>query len=324
MGKLNIAHHKSYHPYRRDNIERVRRDEEAARLQQLKDEGKLLMAVSLLPTTAFDLVSGQASRWLQDSEARLDVLRKRSSASRRRRDPSPGEQFGQPAEEATPDELTTPEGHINFFSTAGVSQTSSLPAEVERKISEREAEQGVALAPNPKDIRPWYMAVPAQPESPKSPGDPESSAIGSNSTLRRKARDTHQKVLDDPLTAIRAQLRQRDSSSQATQPLPSTDQRSHRGKRNTAEEPLRVARLSREAVERARAEALIRARNERVRSDAGSSMGADTPRSSYGYGDVYNRLETQEAGFRRKSRGHHWRNEDYSGRSQSSNTHDNR
>ena len=28
MGKLNIAHHKSYHPYRRDNIERVRRDEE--------------------------------------------------------------------------------------------------------------------------------------------------------------------------------------------------------------------------------------------------------------------------------------------------------
>lgn len=51
MGKLNIAHHKSYHPYRRDNIERVRRDEEAARLQQLKDEGKLLMAVSPLPTT---------------------------------------------------------------------------------------------------------------------------------------------------------------------------------------------------------------------------------------------------------------------------------
>lgn len=47
MGKLNIAHHKSYHPYRRDNIERVRRDEEAARLQQLKDEGKLMMAVGL-------------------------------------------------------------------------------------------------------------------------------------------------------------------------------------------------------------------------------------------------------------------------------------
>lgn len=28
---LNIAHHKSYHPYKRENIERVRRDEEAAR-----------------------------------------------------------------------------------------------------------------------------------------------------------------------------------------------------------------------------------------------------------------------------------------------------
>jgi hypothetical protein len=32
MGKLNIAHHKSYHPYRLDNIERVSRDEAAAKL----------------------------------------------------------------------------------------------------------------------------------------------------------------------------------------------------------------------------------------------------------------------------------------------------
>ena len=48
MGKLNIAHHKSYHPYRRDNIERVRRDEEEARLKEAQAEGKMLLAVSLL------------------------------------------------------------------------------------------------------------------------------------------------------------------------------------------------------------------------------------------------------------------------------------
>ena len=45
MGKLNIAHHKSYHPYRRDNIERVRKDEEEARLKEAATEGRMLLAV---------------------------------------------------------------------------------------------------------------------------------------------------------------------------------------------------------------------------------------------------------------------------------------
>lgn len=47
MGKLNIAHHKSYHPYRSDNIARVRRDEEEARLKEQVDEGRMLLAVSI-------------------------------------------------------------------------------------------------------------------------------------------------------------------------------------------------------------------------------------------------------------------------------------
>ena len=46
MGKLNIAHHKSYHPYRRDNIERVRKDEEEALLKEAAAEGRMLLAVS--------------------------------------------------------------------------------------------------------------------------------------------------------------------------------------------------------------------------------------------------------------------------------------
>jgi len=45
MGKLNIAHHKSYHPYRRDNIERVRRDEEEAQLKEAAQDGKIMLAV---------------------------------------------------------------------------------------------------------------------------------------------------------------------------------------------------------------------------------------------------------------------------------------
>ncbi len=45
MGKLNIAHHKSYHPYRRDNIERVRKDEQEARSNEVIQEGKMMLAV---------------------------------------------------------------------------------------------------------------------------------------------------------------------------------------------------------------------------------------------------------------------------------------
>ena len=45
MGKLNIAHHKSYHPYRRDNIERVRKDEEEARRKEENEDGRMMLAV---------------------------------------------------------------------------------------------------------------------------------------------------------------------------------------------------------------------------------------------------------------------------------------
>lgn len=57
MGKLNIAHHKSYHPYRRDNIERVRKDEEEAAQKEAEAEGRVVLA---------------------DAEARLDLLRERA------------------------------------------------------------------------------------------------------------------------------------------------------------------------------------------------------------------------------------------------------
>ena len=46
MGKLNIAHHKSYHPYRADNIARVRKDEEEAKEKEAREEGRMMLAVS--------------------------------------------------------------------------------------------------------------------------------------------------------------------------------------------------------------------------------------------------------------------------------------
>jgi len=52
MGKLNIAHHKSYHPYRLDNIDRVRRDEAAAKRKQTEDTDRAFVAVRYFSSLA--------------------------------------------------------------------------------------------------------------------------------------------------------------------------------------------------------------------------------------------------------------------------------
>lgn len=97
MGKLNIAHHKSYHPYRRDNIERVRRDEEEAQLQEAKEEGRVALA---------------------DSEARIDLLRERSGVAAKK---GKGKDKSKDVDEDVPTRaeggsgLAGNGGHINFF-----------------------------------------------------------------------------------------------------------------------------------------------------------------------------------------------------------------
>ena len=41
-----MAHHKSYHPYRRDNIERVRKEKEEARRKEESEDSRMMLAVS--------------------------------------------------------------------------------------------------------------------------------------------------------------------------------------------------------------------------------------------------------------------------------------
>ena len=63
MGKLNIAHHKSYHPYRLDNVERVRRDEAAAQRKQIEDTDRALVAVRpLSPPATLDSLKSSPGR----------------------------------------------------------------------------------------------------------------------------------------------------------------------------------------------------------------------------------------------------------------------
>src|ERR1700733_9947903 len=77
MGKLNIAHHKSYHPYRRDNIEKGRRDEEEARQKEAQEEGRMQLAV----IQSSRLLTNISNAIHQDSEARIVLLRDRAGVS---------------------------------------------------------------------------------------------------------------------------------------------------------------------------------------------------------------------------------------------------
>lgn len=65
-------------------------------------------------------------------------------------------------------------------------------------------------------------------------------------------------------------------------------------------DPLRTARLAREASERARAEALIAAKRQEM--DGGASSVASTPRTDVGsYSDQYYREDVREAHRKRES-----------------------
>jgi hypothetical protein len=94
MGKLNIAHHKSYHPYRRDNIERVRRDEEEAAQKEAEAEGKVVLA---------------------DAEARLDLLQERAGLGKGKGKKKDDDMKAIEDARASVVAKDSNQGHINLF-----------------------------------------------------------------------------------------------------------------------------------------------------------------------------------------------------------------
>ncbi|KAF5337937.1 hypothetical protein D9758_013087 [Tetrapyrgos nigripes] len=288
MGKLNIAHHKSYHPYRRDNIERVRRDEEEAKLKEAQAEGKMLLA---------------------DSEARIDLLRERAGltagpskkSKKRLEEEEELLQLAKSTEEvtsaATTAKLTTKDGHINFFedleqNAIAAAVHSSRIAKSKSSTTE-ETDKGVPLAPSAKDLNPWYSDRSGRRE--REAEDEDESA------QERRKRDLARKSVHDPLTSITHQLAisyrpsPSSSSSRFKHPPPSSSS----SQTQTSSQPTAVtARLTRESSEHERALALIQ-RKKRGAAKA-SGIGSMTPSTVHGgedeeYGDMYNRREVKEA-----------------------------
>ncbi|KAF8236867.1 hypothetical protein L208DRAFT_1356852 [Tricholoma matsutake] len=294
MGKLNIAHHKSYHPYRRDNIEKVRRDEEEARQKEAQEEGRMQLA---------------------DSEARMDLLRDRAGLSgkpkKKQREEDLDKVIAAGSMQAAV--LPTTNGHINFFedleqvnlrrihlSVSNLHQQNAIATAIKatKKADPSETDKGVPLAPSAKDLKPWYSEK--RTDSNYNEEEPD----------ERRNRDTARKSMHDPLTSITRQLASRSSTSTSTsvksyrpRPLP------------PSASPEVAARLTRESSERERALALI----QRKKREMQGSMTPSTVRGSDdgGYADVFNRKEVEEAHRGRERRWDHrqrgW-DDDLSGR----------
>ncbi|KAI0050494.1 hypothetical protein FA95DRAFT_1570559 [Auriscalpium vulgare] len=243
MGKLNIAHHKSYHPYRQDNIERVRRDEEEAARKVTEDEDRALLA---------------------DSESRLDALRARAGvpveaagkelladASKIDSEPIAGSSS---ASALTP---ATSRGHINLFEDIEQHEKALSVRASKKAPAMSEADRGFALAPSKKDLNPWYS-------SRKGEKEPE---------MRNgwRQRDLSRKNRADPLAAIPAHVKQPPPKparpaavSQQAAPAPASGVE---------------GRLARESSERERALALIRRKQ---REMAGSATPSTVRGGGYG------------------------------------------
>ncbi|KZT25480.1 hypothetical protein NEOLEDRAFT_1178276 [Neolentinus lepideus HHB14362 ss-1] len=278
MGKLNIAHHKSYHPYRLDNIERVRRDEEDAKLKEEREEDRMRVA---------------------DAEARMDALRKRAVMSNQTDDEGAmvvaESSSGAGRDEA--DRLTTARGHINLF--ADIEQQSITEAiRKVKKTVPSESEKGFPLAPSAKDLKPWYSE--------------KSRDKGKEVDDGRRSRDLARQSRDDPLTFINSRLSSSSGSSSRPQPSFRPSRPQNRERRSpplpmphskSLPPSLQEFRLSRESSERQRALALI-ARKKR------EMAGSQTPSTVRGddrgyYGDLYNKVEVREAyAQRERGRGH--------------------
>ncbi|KAJ3514064.1 hypothetical protein NMY22_g14865 [Coprinellus aureogranulatus] len=284
MGKLNIAHHKSYHPYRRDNIERVRRDEEEAKLKEQVEEGRMLLA---------------------DAEARIDLLRAKAGASASTSKKEKNKQLREDERELDRQlqtgtsktmvqavaQLPTTNGHINFFedleqgSMAAAIKSTTVKAKA--AVVAAENEKGVALAPSEKDLKPWY--------SEKGKGE---AGMVEELPEDRRRRDERRKSSHDPLTSITKQLASRSPTSSS---YPSSS-RSHSSQQlprigstsaSTSKDPTQ-ARLSRESSERARALALI---EKKKREKARAMAGGETPSTVYVHIGRETGIEAREGGM---------------------------
>lgn len=331
MGKLNIAHHKSYHPYKSENIERVRRDEERAAAQEAGDRAKVMQA---------------------DSEARIALLRKRAKKGKSREEDQAEkalerqllnkgrlENSVEKTEETpvarkrddTNVTIMSEDGHFNFFADLERGPANASTSRRVKQNADYEAEKKAAEEKWDRQITMYIEAPPQTWYDSKDGLKPAERKQTDDQRADKAYRESEIKRVEDPLATMQAYLARRDAIKAAEErrianPWDDTPRtlrtdrtpigpsrlarRKHRdGRHRQSPSPLQdveegpvrpsntKAALPIEEATRQREDTeRDRARGLLAARKRDTSSAASTPRSEFGYQTgMYNRTETRDA-----------------------------
>ncbi|KAK3571761.1 hypothetical protein QTP86_018721 [Hemibagrus guttatus] len=238
LKKMNILPKKSWHVRNKDNIARVRRDEQRAAEEE-------------------DEVRRRAER--AEQEARTEYLRRKSRAGL--------EHTAGPRDEVETSRETGASEHLNLFPLEDSSEKKGNTEYLREKKEEKEKQERaigllVSLGPAPgTDATPWYLKERERDKERQK--ERERQDKGKRKSISEEEREKKEKKLKDnldPMKDIKKALAVKDRKEKKHKKKEKRD----KGEKTSAassREDLRAERLRREAEERRRAQALLDQRN---------------------------------------------------------------
>ncbi|KAG7335543.1 hypothetical protein KOW79_000236 [Hemibagrus wyckioides] len=235
---MNILPKKSWHVRNKDNIARVRRDEQRAAEEE-------------------DEVRRRAER--AEQEARTEYLRRKSRAAL--------EHTAGPRDEVETSGETGASEHLNLFPLEDSSEKKGNTEYLREKKEEKEKQERaigllVSLGPTPgTDATPWYLKERERDKERQK--ERERQDKGKRKRISEEEREKKDKKLKDnldPMKDIKKALAVKDRKEKKHKKKEKRDKGEKTGAASSREE-LRAERLRREAEERRRAQALLDQRN---------------------------------------------------------------
>ncbi|KAJ3032016.1 hypothetical protein HDV00_008018 [Rhizophlyctis rosea] len=237
MGKLNILQHKSWHVYSEKNREKVRKDEEKARIEEEKKAERAVQA---------------------DREARLDLMRSRARAKRQESDVSESNQTLTVPHHETEE----PQQHVNFFpeletgrSATGKNAEHEAEKKAEKAKEDLKSTWYLGETRDGKKEVPWYATMDM-----KAPTrtDPLGRPVTQADEKKKEDKDDRRKHVDDPLAMMEKYVKGMKSSEKDRHKKDkSSRHKSSTSSSSSSMDRLRAERLKREADERRRTELLL-------------------------------------------------------------------
>ncbi|KAI8647273.1 hypothetical protein BD408DRAFT_408899 [Parasitella parasitica] len=267
---MNILHHKSWHVYNKDNIERVRKDEAEAETEAKKKQDRVILA---------------------ESEARLELLRKRANA----RLPLVDD-----AKEVNRIE------HVNLFSDLEDKQnvnSNNPDYEAEQKAKDEKWERQITMYLNKgTEEDPWYAKLSSQSQDKYIDQHVFKRNTKKDDNPHRRNRKRLE-INDDPLDYITTTLEKRQEKKHGKKYKSTSDKNKKKHshgksseKPSTSIEELRAKRLEREKNEQFRLRSLY------LHDDQAPKETVEMDDRKRGYNSQFNRDETLKAQDHRKKK----------------------